>query len=121
MTSALSSGVRIRFGIFGCVVVRNTRSAVALMPGVGDIAESRCDNDPPRYALFGLRNMAGVARFAGEGVPGGDIGILRMSAEGGYGQNRGERHPACYVRHDLTPNCLFRASAAYGPTIPVCR
>jgi hypothetical protein len=34
MTSAVSSGVRIRFGIFGYEVVRNTRRAVAVIPRV---------------------------------------------------------------------------------------
>ena len=34
MTSAVSSGVRIRLGIFGCEVVRKTRRAVAVMPRV---------------------------------------------------------------------------------------
>jgi hypothetical protein len=39
MTFAISSGVRIRFGIFGCDVVRKTRRAVAVMPRV--LATSR--------------------------------------------------------------------------------
>jgi hypothetical protein len=34
VTSAISSGVKIRFGIFGCEVVRKTRIAVAVMPRV---------------------------------------------------------------------------------------
>jgi hypothetical protein len=34
VTSAVSSGVRIRFGIFGCELVRKTRRAVAVIPGV---------------------------------------------------------------------------------------
>jgi hypothetical protein len=39
MTSAVSSGVRMRFGIFGCEVVRKTRNAVAVMPRVSAISE----------------------------------------------------------------------------------
>jgi len=34
LTSAISSGVRIRFGILGCELVRKTRMAVAVIPGV---------------------------------------------------------------------------------------
>jgi hypothetical protein len=44
--------------------------------------------------LFGFDHMAGVARFAGEGMPGGDVAILRMRADGRYGQARSEHHPA---------------------------
>ena len=32
-TSVVSSGVRIKFGIFGCELLRKTRIAVAVIPG----------------------------------------------------------------------------------------
>src|SRR5215468_8056871 len=42
LTFVISSGVRIRFGIFGCELVRKTRMAVAVHPsGIGDVAERR--------------------------------------------------------------------------------
>jgi len=34
VTFAISAGVRMRFGILGCEVVRKTRMAVAVIPGV---------------------------------------------------------------------------------------
>ena len=50
--------------------------------GVGDIPESRSDNNTSRCALFGLHHMAGVACFTSEGMPGGDVAILRMRTDG---------------------------------------
>jgi hypothetical protein len=47
--------------------------------------------------------MAGVAGFAGEGMPGDDVAILRIRTKGSSGQNRGQHHPARYARHDSTP------------------
>jgi hypothetical protein len=41
----------------------------------------------------GLHRMAGVARFAGEGMPGDDVAVLRIRGRDDRGQNRGERHP----------------------------
>jgi|SRR6516162_3854331 len=79
MTSAVPSGVRIRFGIFGCEVVRKTRRAVAVMPLV--LAISRPYNDKPRCALSLVHQVARVARFTGEGMPGGGkSGILARIA-----------------------------------------
>ena len=34
LTIAISAGVRVRFGIFGCELVKKTRLAVAVIPGV---------------------------------------------------------------------------------------
>ena len=34
VTLAISAGVRMRFGIFGCELVKKTRMAVAVIPGV---------------------------------------------------------------------------------------
>ncbi len=82
MTSALSSGVRIRFGIFGCDVIRNTRSEVAVVLGVLATSRKAGPITIRRGALFGLHHMAGVACFAGEDMPGGDVAILRIRAEG---------------------------------------
>jgi len=38
--------------------------------------------------------MAGVARFACEGMAGCYIAVLRLRAQSGCGQNRSESHPA---------------------------
>jgi len=51
LTSAISAGVRMRFGIFGCELVRKTRMAVAVIPGV--FAMSR--NAGPILILRGAR------------------------------------------------------------------
>jgi len=40
LTSAISSDVSIRFGIFGCELVRKARSAVAVIPGVFAISRN---------------------------------------------------------------------------------
>ena len=64
LTSVISSGVRIRFGIFGCELVRNTRRAVAVIPGV--FATSRKAVQSRSFSEKGLGPdvMAGLAGFA---------------------------------------------------------
>jgi hypothetical protein len=52
---------------------------------VGDIPKTRPDDNESRCALFGLNHMAGITGFASEGMPGGNIAILRMRTEGGCG------------------------------------
>src|SRR6516164_9240637 len=51
VTLAISAGVRMRFGIFGCELVKKTRMAVAVIPGV--FAMSR--NAGPILILRGAR------------------------------------------------------------------
>ena len=51
VTFAISAGERVRFGIFGCELVKKTRMAVAVIPGV--FAMSR--NAGPILILRGAR------------------------------------------------------------------
>jgi hypothetical protein len=85
----------IKFGIFGCEVVRNTRKAVAVMPRV--LAISR--NAGPITIRLGFCCLASTiwqARHASraKGVPGSRVAILRMRAPGHKSQNCGGRQPA---------------------------
>jgi hypothetical protein len=54
LTSVISSGVRIRFGIFGCELVRKTRITVAVIPRV--LAMSR--NAGPMAIILGAFSSA---------------------------------------------------------------
>ena len=70
MTSAISSSVRIRFGIFGCDVVRITRRAVAVMPRVLAISRKAGPITMSSwFLLLRLHHMAGTACFASEDMP----------------------------------------------------
>ena len=52
---------------------------------IGDIPESRSDDDASWFLLLGLHDMAGVTRFASESMPSGDVAALRMRIRGGHG------------------------------------
>ena len=77
--SPISSDVRIRFWhlrVRGRQEHQQGRRGHAA--GIGDIAESRSDNDASRFLLLGLHHMAGVTCFPGESVAGRNIAILRV-------------------------------------------
>ena len=104
VTFAISAGVRMRFGILGCEVVRKTRMAVAVIPGV--FAMSR--NAGPISNILGGRNSESTIWQAlqasrCERMPGREITVLRFRTEQGCGQNSADHRNTRCSAHSHPP------------------
>jgi hypothetical protein len=103
VTSAFSSGVRIRFGIFGCELLRKTRMAVAVSPWYSQYRGRMANLDHSLRRLVDLELMADLASFACESMTSRNIPILHFRAEGRCGQSgcegRGMSRLSHYYSH----------------------